>query len=94
MIVDFLLGVVHGLGSWLVGLLPSWAPMAEFVVENMPAQGGDFQQYNSGTLESMLITANYFLPLYEGFVMLGIYIGIVGLWAIIRFAMKLIPGVG
>lgn len=92
MIVDAVLGAFHGLCVWLVGLLPEWSPLSELYVANLPGQGGSFQFGGEGVLTQILITANYFLPLMEGFTMIGLYMAVLGIWAGIRFVMRLIPG--
>lgn len=92
MIVDFVLGLVHSLGALVVGLLPDYNPMNALYVENLGAQGGDFQHGGEGIVTQMLVTVNYFLPIMEMVVMVGVFLGILAVWGGLRFVMRLIPG--
>lgn len=92
MIVDFLVGLVHGLGAAFVSILPDYNPMAALYVDNLGAQGGDFQGGGEMVMVQLLVTVNYFLPISEMIVMVGVYLGLLSVWAAIRFAMRMIPG--
>ncbi len=88
MVVDFFLEVVYTLGEWAIGLLPDYNPWSQPGMEWF--KGGD---YESGFIQ-VWVTANYFLPLSEMVGVVVVYSAVLLLVMGIKFAIKLIPGVG
>lgn len=84
MIVDFLLNVVYTLGEWIVGLLPEWS-LGHFVND---------WGFTVSSLTRYIQLANYYLPLYETFVLAVSIAGVLLAWALVRFILRLIPGLG
>ena len=87
MITDAIMGFVHGLVSWVIGLLP-YHHWADFYPH------GTTDGTSAASWVQMVITVNYFLPLWEFVSLVGIYVGVLLAWAAIRFVLRLIPTIG
>jgi hypothetical protein len=89
MIVDFLLGVVVGMGNWVVSILPEIPQTGTSFLDDAPGAAGA-----STGIMGILSVVNYWIPL-EPILLMAAFTGVIYTAVILyKFVWRILPGVG